>query len=181
MAITTLPPSPSGEISHLEVREKINEVITVQNNNVGYGTIANSPITAISDITSTPQILPASSGVLSSPKKVTQDFANNALVLNQQGVWQLSAAFELSFTGSTSARAFEADVYNNTDAISLGGLNVAVGRNQEGAGGNRTFLLELPASFVGDQLVLRIFSTTDTFTGVNLLNYSFGGVLIEAL
>lgn len=148
---------------------------------VGYGGIENFSSPSLSDIDATPQVIPATQGAVTFPQLVTQDFANDALIFLEAGIFTVAVGMSLEFLGVNSARHYQLEIYNVTDDTVLISSNVPVGRNQEGNTTQHSFLLEVNAVATDKSFVIRIVSAADTFTAVILDGYSFNAVRIDRL
>lgn len=148
---------------------------------VGYGGIENPGSVSLSDIDATPQVAPATQGSVTFPQIVTQDFANDALIFTESGIYTVSVGLSLEFTGVNSARHFQMEIYNVTDDALLVNSNIPIGRNTEGSATTHSFLVEVPAVQVDKSFVIRLVSSADTFTSVNLDAYVFNAVRIDRL
>ena len=148
---------------------------------VGYGGIEHSGSESLPDITSTPQILPATVGSVTFPQIVTQDVANDALIFTESGIYTVSIGLSLEFLGVNSARHFQVEIFNVTDVSLLATSNVPIGRNTEGSATTHTFLVEVTAVQLDKSFVIRIVSAVDTFTVVNLDAFNFNAVRIDRL
>ena len=148
---------------------------------VGYGGVENPTSGSLSDITATPQVVPATQGSVTFPQIVTQDFANDALIFTESGIYTVSIGLSLEFLGVNSARHFQLEIYNVTDDSLLVTSNVPIGRNTEGSATNHTFLVEVGAVQTDKSFVIRIVSAADTFTVVTLDAFNFNAVRIDRL
>ena len=148
---------------------------------VGYGGIENPGSVSLSDIDATPQILPSVQGSVTFPQIVVQDFANDALIFTESGIYTVSVGLSLEFLGVNSARHFQMEIYNVTDDTLLTSSNIPIGRNTEGSATSHTFLVEVPAVQLDKSFVIRLVSAADTFTVVTLDAYVFNAVRIDRL
>lgn len=148
---------------------------------IGYGGIENPTSVSISDIDTTPQILPAAEGSITFPQIVTQDFANDALIITESGIYSVSIGISLEFIGENAARHFQMEIYNDTDDVLLATRNVPVGRNQEGSVTTHSFLVEIAAIQLDKSFIIRLVSVDDTFTVVTLDAFNFNAIRIDRL
>ena len=148
---------------------------------IGYGGVENDISVGLPNIDTTPQILPADKGSVTFPQIVTQDFANDALIFTESGIYTISVGISLEFLGVNSARHFQIEIYNVTDDTLLRSSNVPIGRNTEGSSTSHSFLVEVGAVQLDKIFVIRIVSAADTFTVVNLDGYVFNAVRIDRL
>jgi hypothetical protein len=148
---------------------------------IGYGGIENLGSVSLSDIDTTPQVIPAVQGAVTFPQIVTQDFSNDSLIFTESGIYTVSVGLSLEFLGVNSARHFQLEIYNVTDDAIILSSNIPIGRNTEGSATTHSFLVELLAVQVGKSLVIRLVSAADTFTVVVLDGYTFNAVRIDRL
>ena len=148
---------------------------------VGYGGIENPTSGSLPDIDATPQVMPSTQGSVTFPQIVTQDFANDALIFTESGIYTVSIGLSLEFLGVNSARHFQIEIYNVTDDNLLATSNVPIGRNTEGSATTHTFLVEVGAVQTDKSFVIRIVSAADTFTVVTLDAFNFNAVRIDRL
>lgn len=142
----------------------------------GYGGIGVDNEVAMPNITGAYQTLTGFDlALIPAPKGVVQDFPNNALIFNAEGIWQLSVKVTLAFAESNAGRQLSLRIWNNTSGSPSGVEFIFfVGRNQAGA--NLSFVLNgsFPADAVGDEIQLQVAAPTgDTFTGVSNLGTIF--------
>ena len=178
MAISTLPPSPNGEISHNQVREKLNETITGHNNTTqgvvdnyvlaSYGSIGVDATEPMTTINSTPQIITGFDTELATPKNIVYDLVGNGIKFDYPGAYVIMVKMALEFDEVNSGRRLSLTTYNATKATySNNEFKYYVGRNSGGKD------IVLPAVFqlgdidVGDKFQLAILSENDTFTNVS--------------
>jgi len=109
------------------------------------------------------------SGSVATPVGVTQDFANDGLILNAEGVWRVNVFMSVSFNDEASGRELNIRLYNDTDAVAGGGTSVFVGRNQAGASIAFSMMVDVAASAVGDLFVLQ-WSSGDGFANVDMID-----------
>lgn len=146
---------------------------------LGYGGLGNFSLTAISDIDNTPQVLPALFGAIAAPVDLVQDVANDALIFEKAGVWQVTVSFSVEFVSVNLGRKFQTEVYNQQDDAVFVSSTTSVGRNQEGSSVSATLLLDLLPSDVGERIQMRVVSSTDTFTSVNLNSFAYSAIQIS--
>jgi len=109
------------------------------------------------------------SGSVATPVGVTQDFTNDGLILNAEGVWRVNVFMSVSFNDEASGRELNIRLYNDTDAVAGGGTSVFVGRNQAGASIAFSMMVDVAASAVGDLFVLQ-WSSGDGFANVDMID-----------
>lgn len=100
-------------------------------------------------------------------KNVTQDFPNNGMVINQEGIWAVSFIITLSFTEVNAGRRLKVRLYNATELVAAEGLTFGVGRNQGVVTLSGSIILDVPAGSVGDLFTVEV-GGADTFDAVNL-------------
>jgi len=133
-----------------------------------YGGIEQTGAPAMADIDSTFQTIAFDAAALTNPKGVTQDFANDALIFDFQGIWRVTALLTISWNDANSGRELEVRFFNADTATAGPSTTYFAGRNQDGINIPVSFLAEIPEDVVGDKFELQIGSVTDTFTGVTL-------------
>lgn len=144
-----------------------------------YGGVENFSNTAMSDINTTPQVIPTTSGAVPFPQGVVQDFANNGIIFNRDGVWNVTISATLIFLGVNNPRSYGVEFYNATkDEVIVTPL-VPVGRNTEGSTPSASLLLSVEDTAIGNLFQFRIVSTTDVFTAVSLNFYSFNIIRVD--
>lgn len=147
--------------------------------NPAYGGIEHFQNVALSDINSTPQVIPATSGAVPFPKGVIQDIDNNALVFEEEGIWNVTLTVTLIFLGVNNPRSFGVEFYNATKDEVLVTPLVPVGRNTEGSTPAASLLLAVQPPAAGNLFQMRLVSTTDTFADVFLNFFSFNVIRID--
>jgi hypothetical protein len=148
---------------------------------VGYGGIENPGSVSLSDIDATPQVIPATEGAVTFPQIVTQDFANDALIFTESGIYTVTIGISLEFLGVNSARHLQVELYNATDVALIRSSNVPIGRNTEGSATTHSFLVEVGAVQLDKSITIRLISAADTFTAVTLDAYAFNAIRIDRL
>jgi hypothetical protein len=141
----------------------------------GYGSIGVNGETPMADINATPQTLTGFDvELISAPRGITQDLANNALIMHVKGIWTLSVKVSLTFSELNSSRHIGFIVQNMDNPIaSPVKFNYPVGRNTGGSSMILSLPIEVSAASVGDKFSLQVFSDADTFTGVNDIGSTF--------
>jgi len=131
-----------------------------------YGGIQQTATPAMADIDATFQTIAFDAVTLTNPRGVIQDFANDALIFDFEGIWNVRFQMSVSFADINSGRELQIRFFNNTTASAGPDINYFVGRNQ--AGLNIVFAVntEIPATVLGDEFIIQIASAADTFTGV---------------
>ena len=139
----------------------------------GYGEIGLNAVTPLNTINATPQVLPWDTALLADPRGVEYDLPGNGLVFRENGVWSITASITLQFAEAQAGRQLRLQLYNVTKAQDLGPvLAYFVNRNTEGDNLSFSVITDIPDNIVGDTLVIRVSSASDTFTGVSAI----GGV-----
>lgn len=138
----------------------------------GYGGIEQTGTPGISNLGAGFQVVPANAGLITTPIKVIQDFANDGIIVEKSGVWSVSILISLSHNEDISSRSFEVQLYNDTDAVELSSIPVPIARNQPGTFVDFTFIVEIPESAENNLLQIRI-GNGSTVTSVVLEAYRF--------
>jgi len=147
----------------------------------GYGGIKQTSAVGISDIDAAFQTLPADADTLIKARGVTTDLANDALIFNVPGVWQVTLSTTLEFVDINAGRTFDARLFNDTLGSPALSTTLFVGRNQAGVNFSSSLLLDVPVSVVGDSLVVQIGNASTDFTGVTMHDYRFDTVHVSEL
>jgi len=137
----------------------------------GYGGVNQSTPVGIPDLGAGFEVLPADEGLLSAPRAVTQDFANNGLIFTIEGVWSIGVVLSLVHAESNSGRQIIVQLYNATLDSSVSEVVLPIARNQPGTYFSSSFLSEVTAANVGDVFQVRI-GGGDTVTAVTLQLYT---------
>jgi len=137
-----------------------------------YGGVRLAAQTALPDVGIGWTTLEFDSGVLTSPRGVTQDTANSGLRINEEGIYMVDVSFTLEHSESNSGREIEVRVYNVDKAESGGGTVIGIGRNQPSTNFTTAIMAEAPANTIGDLLVIQI-GNGDALTAVNQVSGAF--------
>jgi len=140
-----------------------------------YGGIQQTATPAMADIDATFQTIAFDAVTLTNPRGVIQDFANDALIFNFEGIWNVRFQISIAFTDINSGRELQIRFFNNSTTTAGPEINYFVGRNQAGLNAFFAVNTEIPAAELGDEFIIQIASAADTFTGV-----SNEGALFEA-
>lgn len=132
----------------------------------GYGGIEQTGTPAMSDIDSTFQTIAFNAATLTNPRGVVQDFANDALIFNSEGIWKISVILSISFVDINSGRELQVRFFNADTTTAGPALTYFVGRNQAGINIFFSINVEIPQVVVGDKFEIEIGSAADTFTVV---------------
>lgn len=179
--IPTPPPQNiPGELQEW-LREELDRIASAVNigldeieSSLGYGGIDNiQTIVNLNDIDTTPQVIQAAQGAVTTPIDVEQDVANNAVIFQVPGIWRWDVTLNLAFTDLNQGRIFQLQIYNATDDIARVTVDAFVGRNTDGHSGSISFMLTVGADIIGKQIQLRVLSANDLFTNVQQRRYVF--------
>ncbi len=96
---------------------------------------------------------------------VVQDPANNRFQINREGVWTFSVTVNIGFTSSNLGRYTTIRLYDETDGVAFETIPLYAGRDQEGALGVLSAILDVLPSRVGNWFRIEI-GGGDTFTSV---------------
>lgn len=154
----------------VETRQSITDNFVVS----GYGAIGlNTPVSLADIAVGVWQTLPMDTNVISAPKFMTQNLANNSLSFLVEGIWNLSPKVSLEFTEVNAGRRLLLRVYNITTNTPGASVYVeGVGRNTDVGGFSFTVPIEVPEADVGDEFVLQI-SGNASFTSVESIGSVF--------
>ena len=122
----------------------------------GYGGIYQSTNVALPDLGIGWVVMTADSAVIQNPVDVTQDFANNGLIFEASGVWQVSIAISMVFVLEQFGRQTVVQIYNATTDSGGRGVIVPIGRNQEGLWFSVSLLVEISDDQVGNLYQVRV-------------------------
>ena len=133
----------------------------------GYGGLTVGTPIAMSDINSTWQTVVFDTGLLTNPRHIVQDVANDALAFGAEGVWAVDITMALTFVSTVIGRQIQVRLYDLTTATPSSGIGTFFsGRNQDGVNISISVLTDVLPAQIGDLLQLQINSAADTFTGV---------------
>lgn len=144
----------------------------------GYGGIRLSTPTAFPDLGADWQTLIADAGTLSAPYGVTQDFANNAIIFERPGVWNVSITASITHDEVNNSRQTSARIYNTITGGATGALILGVGRNTSATNIAATVLAEIPEAAVGQPFVTQL-GGGDVFSAVTLTGYAFNASCVS--
>jgi len=131
----------------------------------GYGGVFQDTPVGIPDLGAGFEVLPADVGTITTSRAVTQDFANNGVRFNIEGIWNVGIVFSLLHDESNSGRSIVVQLYNDTQAGSAFSVVLPIARNQPGTYFSLSFLAEILPAAIGDLFQVRI-GGGDTVTGV---------------
>lgn len=138
----------------------------------GYGGIYDPGPRAM-DLGAAYLIVNFSEAVVDSPVGVDQDFPQNGLIFESEGVWLVSIHFTLSGHNSSNAgRTTYGRLRNTTQGVNGNGIPVGIGRNQEDTNFSIVTLQQISAGAVGDVFKLQL-GGGDTITGGSLVGTEF--------
>lgn len=104
--------------------------------------------------------------IITVPRGITQDLANNGLIFEQKGVYVLSVALDFEHNSSNQGRTTHIRIWNATDGVAASGEYVlGVGRNAEASGVSLPILVEVDATGVNDLYQVQI-GNGDTISSV---------------
>lgn len=154
----------------IKIKNPTGQWITLQLGLLQYGAIEQNVDAALTDIGLAYQVLPTNNSLLSAPRGIVQDSANDGLRFSHPGVYRMSMTLTIEHNISASvARYFNIRLYNATDATAEGsGLIVGVGRSDEVSTFSVSWLTEVTESDVGDLFQMEIGNAATSITGVTL-------------
>jgi hypothetical protein len=138
----------------------------------GYGGVRLDAPTALPDLGAFWTTLPATAAVLTAPRGVVQDFANDGLRYGYQGVWSITVYFAIDHNEVTQSRSIEVRIFNATTATGSVSSPIGIARIPPITNYSVTAMVEVDAAQVGDLFQVQI-GNNDILTGVTLLSYSF--------
>lgn len=138
---------------------------------IGYGGIVQNQTLAFTLDATWRTVDGWNEGAVSTPVKVTQDFANDGLILLDDGVWTADVFVSIIFDTNNSDRYVWLRLRNDTTGDTADPLPFFVARDQGGLtiplGG-----LLFDTSAAGDLIQIQL-QTDDTFAGVSITNAMF--------
>jgi len=138
----------------------------------GYGGIEQTGTPGISNLGAGFQVVPADANLITTPVEVTQDFANDGIIVERSGVWNVNIIISLSHNEDAAVRTTEIQLYNDTDAVEIEAILVPIARNQPRTFISLVIMVEIPESAEDDLLQIRI-GNGSTVTSVVLEAYQF--------
>ena len=138
----------------------------------GYGGIKQTGTPSLSDLGAGFQVVPADAELITTPIEVTQDFANDGIIVERSGVWSIGIIISLSHNEDAAVRTTEIQLYNDNDAAELSAILVPIARNQPRTFISLILMVEIPESAKDDLLQIRI-GNGSTVTSVILEAYQF--------
>lgn len=145
----------------------------------GYGGVKLDTPAALSDIDSTWQTLPADSAVVGIPKYVTQDFAQDGVIIIAAGIWQVAANIAISHNELNAGREMQLRLLNVDTGVPGAGVTFGTGRNVGITNMTATVLFDMPEIDENDLFVLQVNSALDTYSLVTLESYNFSVVHVS--
>jgi len=124
--------------------------------------------------------VPMDTADIAIPQGMTNDLANNGLVIDGAGTYQVDVHVSFTADASTASplvsRAFRIALYNENDSAFIGPVILqSAGVNETSFSGSASFVADIPSHAIGDVLSLRIGGTgSDTFTGVEFSSAGIG-------
>ncbi len=148
----------------------------------GYGGVRQTGTPALPPIDLTPQILPANAGVVTTPKALTQDFANDGIILGFTGVWMLQIILAIDHDDVNTGREMELQLFDVTDATVILSTPVFIGRNQPGTNFSVSLMVEISTGSLDDLFVVRLVRTgANDILDVVLESYILSANLVSQL
>ena len=131
----------------------------------GYGGIGVDSTEIIGTVDSTFKTLTGFDvDLISTPKGVVYDKANNGIKLNEVGIWEFTIKVSLTFLELNAGRQIQLRAYNGTTSQpGVLTFNFFVGRNQSGVNLAATIAVEVFEETVGDLIQLQVGSVADSF------------------
>lgn len=121
----------------------------------GYGSVSLTTPTSMGTVTVF-ETVPFDTDVLTTPRGVTQDQANDGLRFNAKGIWSISVILSLSHDEINAGREFDFRTFNDTQSLAGLVIPIGIGRNVGVTTFAGTFLVEILGPAVGDLFVLQI-------------------------
>lgn len=136
----------------------------------GYGGLRlSTPDTAGADLTAAWRKINEFDAVMfNTPRGITQDLANDGLVIDVYGIWVFGLYLSFEHNESNSGREFYIRLYDETDNVPVGngsGTLVGVSRNQPATNFSYSLPIEIPESLVGHRLIIQV-GNGDTLSSI---------------
>jgi hypothetical protein len=137
-----------------------------------YGGIDQSTPVGIADLGIGYVTMPADAAAVSAPRGITQDFANNGIRFDIEGIFTVGITLAIAHNEVNAGRAFRVRLYNVDTATGGSGTLVGTGRNTSVTNFGTSILAEVPLAVVGDLFVVQV-GGGDAYTTVEVESYSF--------
>ncbi len=138
----------------------------------GYGSVVQNTPVGIPDLGAGFTVLPTNAGGITKPRAITQDFANDGLRFNIEGVWNVNIVFSMVHAESNSGRQIIIQLYDSTADVVISAVVLPIARNQPGTYFSASILAEVITAAVGDLFQIRV-GGGDVVAGVTLQTYEF--------
>ena len=140
---------------------------TAQSHFEGYGGVELSAplVTSISVTTTAQKLTVFDQGATTNPEDVTQDLANDRIIINAPGIWVglLKLSGRVTSSSANTNRTFVANLYNeNTSSLLDAPFFSPVPRYGETVGVGVTTLLEVTAATVGIPISVYVYTLGST-------------------
>ena len=137
-----------------------------------YGGIVQDTPVGLPDLGVPWVTLLADTPMVTTPRGIIQDFAQNGLIFNFTGVYSVAVSFTITHIEAQAGREIEIRLYNATKAVGTEGTIIGIGRNQSATNFATTILAEIPQSEVGDLWQAQI-GNGDAVLGVEERSFNF--------
>lgn len=119
-------------------------------------------------------------GILTTPRGITQDFANNGIRFEVPGIFQVNFSVTFKFTEAQDGRDIQIRAYDATDSTILLGTVLSVGRNQDVLNFATSLLVEIPAVDTGHLIQIEVAAVTsgDTLENVTEIGANLNAVCV---
>lgn len=139
----------------------------------GYGGIRHAGVPIpLPDIGAGFNVIPADAALLANPSFVDQDFPQNALEIQAQGVWVAYITISLVHNESPGGRSTNVQVYDATTATPGLTTRIPIGRNSPGTYFPVSIMVEISPADIGNIFQVRV-GGGDSLTDVFLHTYQF--------
>ena len=135
------------------------------------GIVQDSPV-GLPDLGVPWVTLLADTPMITAPRGIIQDVAQNGLIFNFTGVYSVAVSFTITHIEAQAGREIEIRLYNATKAVGTEGTIIGIGRNQSATNFATTILAEIPQSEVGDLWQAQI-GNGDAVLGVEERSFNF--------
>ena len=143
-----------------------------------YGGIVLKTPTALPDIGAGWTTLLFDTPRLTTPRHVIQDFANNGIRFDHEGIYSINIAFTISHNENNSSRTIEVRLFNVTDGISGESTVIGISRNQPVTNFAAQMLADIGSTDIGDLVVVQV-GNGDTLLNVVDVAASFNATSVS--
>ena len=167
----TNPPVTGSAIVYVESLSKWTSLAIFST--AAYGGIRQAADVVLPDIGIGWTTLLAELPSLTTSRGITQDFANNGIRFNTEGVFSIGVTFAISHNESNASRTINVRIFNSTLGTGADASEIGIARNQPITNYSATLLVDIDTAILGDLFQIQIGGTTDTLLNVVELTFGF--------